>query len=303
MLRRISLGLVVLLAACSPATRPHGSHPVTSSTSPSMSRPRPSVASSSACGLRPPRTRRYRHVVWIWFENHSYDQLIGQPQAPYVNRLATRCALESNYDDVTHPSLPNYLAAVAGTTGGVSGDCSPDQCPQPEASLFSQLGGDWRAYAEAMPAPCSRSDYGRYAPRHNPAVYFTRTAAQCARQDLPLSSFPDPLPAFTFITPDLCDDMHDCPVRTGDAWLATWLPKLLRTPDYLAGTTAVFITWDEAADGASHVPLLIVAPTVRPGERFTTRADHYTLLRTTEDLLGVPPLGAAATAPTLAGQL
>ena len=107
---------------------------------------------------------------------------------------------------------------------------------------------------------------------------------------------------FTFVTPNLCHDMHSCPVQVGDGWLASWLPRLLRTPGYRSGSTVVFITWDED-DGAAHqhIPTLVVSPDTRPGTRSATAFDHYSMLATTEDLLGVPRLGAAAQATSMSG--
>jgi hypothetical protein len=106
--------------------------------------------------------------------------------------------------------------------------------------------------------------------------------------------------AFTFVTPNLCDDMHSCSVAAGDRWLSGRLPALLRTPQYRSGSTVVFITWDED-DGAAHqhIPTLVVSPDTRPGTRSAVPFDHYSLLATTEDLLGVPRLGAAAHATSM----
>jgi hypothetical protein len=103
------------------------------------------------------------------------------------------------------------------------------------------------------------------------------------------------LPTFTSITPNICDDMHDCPVATGDQWLATWVPKILDSASYRDGTTALFIVWDEPTQLAN----VMVAPSVRPGTVSGTTVNHYSLLRATEEMLGLPFLGQAATAADL----
>ena len=113
-------------------------------------------------------------------ENHGFTQIDGH--SPFLNALARRCGLASAYHAVTHPSLPNYLAMVSGSTQGLDGsDCSPGAgCQSSGESIFSQT--PWRAYAESMPGPCAQENAGDYAPRHNPAVYFTRVAAACTQK-------------------------------------------------------------------------------------------------------------------------
>jgi hypothetical protein len=137
-------------------------------------------------------------------------------------------------------------------------------------------------------------------------VYFDGPGdrSACATDDLPFSDFPavlssGDLPTFTSITPNLCDDMHDCSVTTGDQWLSTWLPRILATSSYRSGTTAVFVLWDEP----SPVANVVVAPSVRPGTVAALPIDHYSVLRTTEELLGLPLLGHAATATSLRAAL
>jgi hypothetical protein len=97
-----------------------------------------------------------------------------------------------------------------------------------------------------MPENCSLTDSGDYVVHHNPAAYYTTIRSDCQSQDVPLASSPDISAPFTFITPDNCHNMHSCPVSSGDAWLATWLPTILTSRTYAAGDTVVFLTWDEA---------------------------------------------------------
>jgi phospholipase C len=281
----------------------------------------PKARASGPCAATRHAGSRWRHVVWIWMENHSYDQTVGSGDAPYLNATLVRsCGLATNYHNVSHPSLPNYVAATSGGTQGISSDCSPSSCPTAAASIFSQAaaaGLTWRGYDESMPGPCSRSDAGRYAPKHNPAVYYSRLRASCGRADLPLTALSGDLatgrlPAFAFVTPDLCSDTHDCPVATGDAWLRTWIGRLTASRAYRQGSTAIFLTWDEGEGGSTsdcalnrtdpgcHVPLVVIAPGVRPGLRSARLANHYSLLRATEDMLGLGHLGHA-TDPSSAG--
>jgi hypothetical protein len=326
------VALALLLAACGgapsqqagPAAAPTTRSAAGTTTTTSQAAATPTATTGTAaqrpiCGwtAKPPAT--WKHVIWIWMENHDYRQVVGNPDAPYENStLIARCGLATNYHNITHPSLPNYLAATSGARMDI-GDCGPDACPTTRQSLFEQLraaGKDWRAYQESMPANCSHRDSGAYAARHNPPVYYTGIAADCARWDVPMGDASgnlardlrgDRLPAFAFITPDLCHDTHDCPVGTGDQWLATWVPRILASPAYQAGTTVLLLTWDEGEGGGSndcatdtstpgcHVPAVVVSPTTPAGTRSTALFNHYSLLGTTELLLGLrPALGHAA---------
>ena len=78
-----------------------------------VTRPAPTAAASGPCGMRA-TAPGYKHVIWIWMENHSYNTIIGSPRAPYINSLATECGLATNYHNVSHPSLPNYVSATSG---------------------------------------------------------------------------------------------------------------------------------------------------------------------------------------------
>jgi phospholipase C len=278
------------------------------------------VTVAKPCGVVP-RAPHYKHVIWIWMENHSYGQIIGSRSAPYINKLAAKCGLAVNYRNVSHPSLPNYLAATSGLSLGqlprlTYADCSPGPgCTTAARSIFGQ-GETWRAYQESMPSPCAAADAGPYAVRHNPPPYYTRLAG-CHSNDVPYSRLAHDLaagslPAFSFITPNVDHDMHDGTVAQGSAWLATQVPLILKSKQYRDRSTVVFITWDEgdssfsaedctrnAADPSCHVATLVISPSTRAGTRSGTLFSHYSLLATAEKLLGLPLLGKAATATTM----
>jgi phosphatidylinositol-3-phosphatase len=234
----------VTLAACGPTTRIAPGSPATAIGS-------PAAAGADPCGsVATPPT--YRHVVWIWMENHSYGDIIGnKAQAPYLNALASECGLATNYHNISHPSLPNYLAATSGRDrDGLPVlswlDCSPSAvCDTSAASIFGQ-GETWKAYQESMPSNCSRSNSGEYAVRHNPPPYYEKLSG-CASHDVPYAQLATDLaanamPAFSFITPNLIHDMHDGTIAQGDAWLASHLPAILTSAAYRAGNTAIFVT-------------------------------------------------------------
>lgn len=252
-----------------------------------------SMGSTASAGAATSQSRvpRLEHVVVIVFENEERQSVLGSGAAPTFDRLAAAYAQANNARAVSHPSLPNYLALVSGSTHGVTDDC--EDCPQRGAtigSLLTRRGRDWGSYAEGYPSG------PRFAKKHVPFLYF----AGEARHVHPLAAFdPSRLPAYSFVTPDLCHDMHDCSVGTGDAWLARFVRPLLS-----ARHTAVFVVFDEGSSnvgGGGDVALLVVGTAVKPHSRYTSPISHYGLLRTVEDALGLPPLGASARATPLTG--
>ena len=261
----------------------------------------------------------YKHVIWIWMENHSYNTIIGSSQAPFINALAKQCGLATNYHNISHPSLPNYVAGTSGLGFAAiqkfKSDCSPSPaCSTTARSIFAQ-GETWKAYEESMPSNCDKTDAGEYAVRHNPPPYYT-TLSGCATFDVPYTQLATDLAAgklraFSFITPNLIDDMHDGTIADGDTWLKNNLPKILGSPQYRAGTTAVFLTWDEGEGGTAsncatnttdvgcHVATIVISPSTKPGTKSGTLFNHYSLLGTAEQLLGLPKLGLASSFPTM----
>jgi phospholipase C len=266
------------------------------------------------CGTQPRHPRRYDHVVWVWMENHSFDGIIGSPDAPFMNALATSCGLATNFHNITHVSLPNYVGAVTGLPLAdllkFQFDCSPSAtCSTNAASLFDQV-ASWKVYMESMATNCQPTGTVGYAVRHNPPAYLTSLMG-CATFDVPYTDLQadldnDTLPAFAMVVPNTVNDMHDGPdpaaIQHGDTWLAAELPKLLNSAAYQAGKMAVFVTFDEGeipgfqfgedcanntTDESCHVPTIVVSPSTRPGTVSARLFNHYSLLRTTQRLLGV----------------
>jgi hypothetical protein len=262
------------------------------------------------CGSAAGTPARVAHVIWIWFENHAASEIVGNSAAPRTTRLAGECGFATNYFAVAHPSLPNYVAATSGGTQGVTDDGPPSAHPLHATSLFARAASA-RSYEESMPSPCALTDTYPYATKHNPEAYYLDARARCRTGDVPLGTTTHgafaaalangTLPAFSFVTPNLCHDMHDCSVATGDAWLGSWLTRITGSASYRAGNTVVFIVWDEDdGSAANRVPLLVISPWTTPGTRSNMRFTHYSLLRTTEELLGIHAhLGNAATATSL----
>ncbi|MGH7776959.1 MAG: alkaline phosphatase family protein, partial [Candidatus Dormibacterales bacterium] len=251
----------------------------------------------------------------IMEENKGYGSVIGSSSAPYVNALAGQYASASAWYGVWHPSLPNYLGIVSGSTQGVSSDCTG--CgPFAGPSLGSQLtqaGIPWTAYMESMPSPCSiAGGSGNYAKKHNPFVYFSDVLANgCAAHDVPYPGAAAMVsaldgagaPDFVWVTPNLTDDMHNGSVAQGDAWLQANLAPVLASPWFLDYESTVVVTMDEwssdntgvgtANPGGGHILTLVISHSSLGVGAYTSPGNHYGMLRTIEEAYGLPLLGGA----------
>jgi phosphatidylinositol-3-phosphatase len=282
-------------------------------------------------GLQP-----VRHVIVLMDENKSYDAIIGPPgssaraAAPYINDLADACGLATDFHAITHPSHSDYIATVAGDTYVPAG-CTSWKCvsvPLDHPSIFGQIGSasglSWRSYAESMTKNCQTSSAGTYSPGHNPPVWFTPIANDCAKWAVPISQLTtdlanDALPSYSWVVPNKCNDMHNCsgqsPITAGDNFIRTWMTSIMATPSYQDGSTVVFITWDEGVEGgrpfgedclatknltdeSCHIPTIVASRHVQPGTKSGSFFTLYGLLKTSEGLLGLPYLGHAGDAST-----
>jgi hypothetical protein len=254
-----------------------------------------------AAGRPRPLTSR---IVVLVMENAESSSVLGSRSAPYINSLVSRYGLASRSYAITHPSLPNYLALTSGSTQGAESDCT--ECHFAAASLVDQLeraGISWKAYLEGVPRACFRgAGADGYAKKHNPFIYYDDIArSQLVGFDaLAADLRRGRLATFDWITPNLCDDGHDCSLRTADRFLAGTLPVLIRE---LGPHGFLVLTWDEGtsdrgccggAAGGGQVLTLVLGPEVRRGAHDSSPVDHYGVLGTIEQALGLSPLGRAA---------
>lgn len=266
------------------------------------------AAPGEPLALRSPPRSAQSHFVVIVLENRELGDVIGSPSAPYVNALIRSGALATDYHAITHPSLPNYIALLAGDPLGISSDCS--DCHVRGTALPDQLERahiSWVAYMEGLPHPCyTGASASAYAKKHDPFLYFDQLAhnpGRC-RMVVPLTRLASDLrtgrlPAFAWITPNLCDDGHDCGNASTDRFLARLIPYLLAG---LGPHGVLAVVWDEGTSnsgccgraGGGRVPLILAGPPVRAGGRVTTAADHYSLLALIENAFGLPRLRSAA---------
>ncbi len=232
------------------------------------------------------------HVVVVIMENHNLDQVVGNPDAAYLNQLISEGALFTQDSAITHPSQPNYLALFSGDTQGVTGDGCPNSFATPNLArqlLDAHLG--FALYAEDLPTAgdpvCSRDQYAR---KHNPVPDFTNLPGRLAQPFTAFGSDYAALPQVSFVIPNLCHDMHDCPIAAGDVWLRSNLDGYRRWAT--THQSLLVVTWDEAEDNAAanRVPLIMTGQMVRPG-RYAEPVNHYRVLRTLEDIFGLGHIG------------
>lgn len=251
-------------------------------------------------------------IMVILEENHSRVEAMAN--MPHLATWAARFGFATNYSAVTHPSLPNYLAIGGGSTFSVTDDNPPSSHPLSGSSVFGQTlaaGKTAKTYAEDMPSNCALSSSGGYAVRHNEWAYFADTAERsgCNVNDVPMGTTSSGnllndinaggLPVTGQMTPNLCNDAHDCSLATADNWLNLWVPKLMAGPDYLSGNLTILITADEDdSTAANNVAFVVIDPRLS-AKTVTSAANHYSLTRWLDANASAPLLRNAATAADL----
>jgi len=253
--------------------------------------------SSEAVPSFPAKVKRSSaaRVVLLVMENKPRSEVLGSSDAPYMTALARRYGTATRSFSVARPSLPNYLALVSGSTHGITSDCT--DCRASGPNLGTQLNAarlNWKAYQEGLPSRCFTGAFAaRYARKHDPFAYWgqrdCRHRVSFAALNSDLAS--GRLPPFSLVVPDLCHDMHDCSVATGDRFLKALVPKLLRA---LGPRGYLVLTFDEADASSALITTIVAGPGARHGATQTSRVDHYGVLATIEDTFGLRHLGAAA---------
>ncbi len=242
------------------------------------------------------------HVVVVVMENHAYSQIIGSSSAPYINSLASGGANFTQSFGVTHPSEPNYLALFSGSTQGITDDSCPHTFSA--GNLGQQLiaaGHTFTGYSESMPSDgYTGCTSGEYARKHNPWVNFTNVPAS---SNLTFTHFPttasgfSALPSVSFVVPNLCDDMHDCSIATGDSWLKSHIDAYAQWAK--ANNSLLVVTFDE--DDSSHgnqIPTIFYGQHVKTGA-YSEHITHYNVLHTLEDAYSLPCVANSCSAPSI----
>jgi len=237
--------------------------------------------------------------------------VIGNDSMPYFNQLGRDYTLLTQHYAIQHPSLPNYLALIAGDTFNIHSDC--ETCYQNALTLPDQIeasGRTWKTYQEDMPHACFAGSRLDYAQKHNPFMYFDSirlNTDRCTRSVVPFSELDADLtsgnlPDFAFITPNLCNDAHDCPLNIADIWLGKQVPYLMAYPGYQNGGL-IILTWDEGQGdhgccgfdpGGGRIATVLISPLVKNSFEDSTPYTLYSLLKTIESAWGLEYLVHAA---------
>jgi len=311
----VFLLLAFMLVSCT--TPPSSLVEVQSTDTPTPFQPQsPIPISTLPANLTPtpiPLVPRFERIVLVLFENKEFGTVIGNPNMPFYNRLAQEYTLLTQYYAVTHPSLPNYIALLGGDTFGINSDCSDCFINAPSLpDLIEASGRTWKTYQEDMPQACFLGSTLVYAQKHNPFVYFDEIRTnpeRCKRNVVPLTDLDTDintgtLPNYIFITPNICNDAHDCPLDVTDRWLENLLARLVPALDSTAQPYLIVLTFDEGQGDHSccglpekaggRVLAVLLSPAVKNGFQDGTSYTHYSLLKTIAESWGLAYLGHAA---------
>ncbi len=256
----------------------------------------------------------FQHIIIVVFENKEFGTVIDSPIMPYFNQLARSYTLLTQFYAVRHPSLPNYLAMIGGDTFGITSDCTDCFVDAPTLpDLIEGSGRTWKTYQEDMPSPCYvGGGWGNYAMKHNPFAYFNDirlNADRCQRSIVPLTQLAGDLasgalPNFAFITPNLCNDAHDCSISTADSWLNTLMVQLQPPLDAEGKPYLIVLTWDEGQgnhsccglppEAGGRIATILVSPQAKNGFQDSTPYTLYSLLKTIAQSWHLQYLGHAA---------
>jgi phospholipase C len=311
------LSLIFLLSACAVFA------PVPTPISPTSTPVPPTATSTVAPTFTPsstpePLAPNFEHIVIIVFENKEFDRVIGNEDMPNFNRFASDYTLLTQHYAVRHPSLPNYIAMIGGDTFGIDRNCEDCFIDAPSLpDLIETSGRTWKTYQEDMPRPCFIGDWGDYAQKHNPFMYFNPIrldAARCEEHVRPLTDLAadlaaGALPNFVFITPNLCNSAHDCWLGITDDWLGVQMQSLLGYFSAHSQSFLIILTWDEGDSEASccglpeeaggRIATVLISPQVKSGFEDDTPYTLYSLLKTIAEAWKLPTLGHAADAENL----
>ncbi|MHB8418278.1 MAG: alkaline phosphatase family protein [Myxococcales bacterium] len=255
---------------------------------------------------------KIHNVFLILMENHNWSDIYQSSSAPYINgTLLPEASYATQYFNPpgNHPSEPNYLWLEAGTNDGKgTDDGDPSKggdemtTTQHLATLLGAAGLGWKDYAEDIDGGiCPLTSIGLFACKHDPFLYFDDITGglnpqdpTCIAHNRPFgelaSDLTGTLPSYSFITPNLTDDMHNSTVSAGDNWLAAQLPALLGSAAYKAGG-AVFITWDEGEGGDGPIGMIVLSPFAKGGGYHNAiHYDHSSMVKTVEEIFGLSPL-------------
>jgi phosphatidylinositol-3-phosphatase len=277
-----------------------------------------------ACSFATAQVPSANHVFIVVLENHGYSSVVGNSAMPYLNSLASKYGLATQYYGNTHPSIGNYFMMSAGQIYSNNDALTSTINIDNAVRHLLTAGKTWKSYAESLPyAGYTGGDKYPYVKHHNPFAYFSDVANSSVEKMrlVPFTQFKTDLsngalPEFSFIVPNMHDDGHDCPagmssctdwqkLNAADNWLKYNIGPLLGSLTFQNGGLLI-ITTDEASTsdtsyGGGHVATIVVSPKAKSGYRSTAHYQHQSLLKTALTAIGVTTFpGSASSAPAMA---
>src|SRR5215212_11647892 len=251
MLMAVSASALMLTGCGATSSSGHAGPTASSPSSPTEQPSQRSRTASPGPTMSGPESRGASKLLVFMVENHSMTEM--RSGMPWTYRLGQHYGYATDFQALTHPSLPNYLAIAGGSTFGVTDDDDPSAHQISRPSVFGEAlahGRTAAVYADAMPAPCTLTNVGQYAVRHNPWTYFVDERAECQANDAPLGAFAGDvrsghLPDAGMVVPDVCHDAHNCSLATADAWMQREVGLAMSGPDFRSGRLAIVVTADE----------------------------------------------------------
>ena len=257
----------------------------------------------------------FGHIVIVLEENTDYLSVVGTTAMPYLNTLISQYGLATQYYATTHPSIGNYMDLTTGQILTNDDSQTPATLPVSVDNVVRELvaaGKTWKAYGEDLPSVgYTGGDIGNFAIRHYPLAYMTDVQnSQAQLQNLvPFAQFATDLaagnlPNYSWVTPNLCDDAHDCPLSTADTWLQTNIDPLIKNPSFQKDGLLIVVFDESGSDntnGGGRVVCVLISPaSSKVAFQSTTLYQHPSVLRLTLEGLGVKNLpGAAVSAPPM----
>lgn len=242
------------------------------------------------------------HIIFVWFENKNYYQIIGSGAAPFINSLISKGTLFTNFHAVGHPSYPEYIAFFAGTKNGKNNDDCISGAPYGNPNLYTQLkarGKSFSWYSEGLPSIGSRLCYsGAYVERHNPTQCFYNVPASANKR---WSDFPtnySSLERVVCISPNINHDMHNGSIWEGDNWLKNNCSNLI---NWCKTHNSIFVVYFDENNGAAgnQIPIIAVGQSVKIGYKSSIYYDHYNWTRTILAFYGASPIANAISRQTI----
>jgi hypothetical protein len=248
------------------------------------------------------------HIVVLILENHAYSQIIGSSAAPHINALSNdaNSALFTQSFAIEHPSQPNYIDFYSGNNQGVTDDNVPTNIPFTTPNLGRQLinaSRSFTTYSEDLPSVgYNGATSGAYARKHNPAANWMGTGTNQipATTNQPFTAFPTDytkLPTVSYVVPNQNNDMHDGSITTGDNWMYNNLNNYIQ---WAKTHNSLFIlTFDEDNGSEGNRIVTIFSGSMVAKGQYSNTINHFNVLRTIEDMYGLPYAGKASTSTSI----